>query len=118
MGSRILRESICISPTIERLSWFEEVCFYRLIVQCDDFGRLDARPAFLKSRLVPLRDDVDSATIDQTVRVLEEKGLLCRYEAEGLPYLQLLTWEKHQRVRNRRSKYPSPWPSDEQVADN
>ncbi len=117
MGSRILRDSICTSPTIEGLTWLEEVCFYRLIVQCDDYGRLDARPAFLKSRLFPLREDVSSETVLKTVTALEKAGLLWLYEVDGYPYIQLLTWEKHQRVRNRRSKYPSPWPEDGQASD-
>ncbi len=116
MPNRILRESICTSPTIEALSWFEEVCFYRLIVQCDDFGRLDARPALLKSRLFPLRDDVSSEVVMQAVERLEQAGLLQVYQADGQPFLQLLTWERHQRVRNQRSKYPSP--PDRQLADN
>lgn len=36
MGNRIIKESICSSPTIDQLSWFEEAFFYRLIVNCDD----------------------------------------------------------------------------------
>ena len=55
MPNRILKESICTSDTIDQLSWFEEVFFYRLIVNCDDYGRMDARPAILKARLFPLK---------------------------------------------------------------
>lgn len=41
------------------------------------------------------------------------------YEHDEQPYIQLYTWEKHQRVRNRRSKFPSPYPElDGQAADN
>ena len=36
MPNRIIRESICTSDSIDKLSWFEEVLFYRLIVNCDD----------------------------------------------------------------------------------
>lgn len=28
------------------------------------------------------------------------------YEAQGRPYLQLVTWADHQRIRNQKSKYP------------
>ena len=116
MANRILRESICTSATIERLSWFEEVCFYRLLVQCDDFGRMDARPTVLRSRLFPLREDLDGAAVAEAIWRLQEAELLVLYEAEGQPFLQVATWEKHQRVRNRRPKYPSPFP--EPVDDN
>ena len=117
MGNRILKESICTSASIESLSWFEEVCFYRLIVQCDDYGRLDARPLFLKSRLFPLREDVMTDTIMAAMARLAEVGLVWLYTVDDHPYLQLLTWETHQRVRNRRSKYPSPW-NESESADN
>lgn len=75
MPNRILKESICTSSTIEGLSWFEEVCFYRLIVQCDDYGRLDARPSLLKSRLFPLREDIDSDTVEKRHRGAGKGGL-------------------------------------------
>ena len=32
MPNRILKDSICVSKDILRMSWFEEVFFYRLIV--------------------------------------------------------------------------------------
>ena len=47
MPNRIIKETICTSDTIERLTPFEETFFYRLIVNCDDYGRMDARPAIL-----------------------------------------------------------------------
>lgn len=119
MSNRILKESICTSATIDRLAWFEEVCFYRLIVQCDDYGRMDARPSLLKSRLFPLREDIQSEAVWLAVVALADAGLLLLYESDGQPYLQLLTWEKHQRVRNKRSRFPAPYPEhDGQTADD
>ena len=44
MPNRIIKESVCRSDSIDSLSWFEEVLFYRLIVVCDDYGRFDGRP--------------------------------------------------------------------------
>ncbi len=117
MSNRILKESICTSATIEKLSWFEEVCFYRLIVQCDDYGRMDARPSLLKARMFPLREDIESEAVSQAVAVLAEVGLVLLYETDGHPYLQLTTWEIHQRVRNKRSRFPAPY-DDGQVADD
>ena len=54
MPNRILKESICSSDSINELSWFEECLFYRLIVNCDDYGRFDGRTAIIKNRLFPL----------------------------------------------------------------
>ena len=58
MPNRIIKESICRSDSIDSLSWFEEVLFYRLIVVCDDYGRFDGRPAVVKGSCFPLKDDI------------------------------------------------------------
>lgn len=107
MGNRIIKESICSSDTLDGLSWFEEVFFYRLIVNCDDYGRMDARPAILKARLFPLKD-IRPQQIEQAVDRLASAGIVDRYTANGQSYLQIVTWSKHQTVRNKKSKYPEP----------
>lgn len=108
MPNRIIKESVCTSPNIDRLSWFEEVCFYRLLVQCDDFGRLDARPALLKARLFPLKEELDTAAVTAAMDALEAVGLIERYTVLGQPYLQLPTWATHQKMRSPRQRFPAP----------
>lgn len=56
MPNRILKESIRTSDSINELSWFEEVLFYRLIVSCDDYGRFDGRVAIIKGTCFPLKN--------------------------------------------------------------
>lgn len=107
MGNRIIKESICISSSIDELSWLEEVFFYRLMVNCDDFGRMDGRPAILKARLFPLKN-ITTKDIESTINKLSAVGLVDCYTANNQPYLQLVTWGKHQVVRNKKSKYPDP----------
>lgn len=108
MPDRIIRESICTSDTIDRLSWFEEVFWHRLTVNCDDYGRFDARPAVLKSRLFPLKESVTMKSVEEALNKLSTVGLVMPYVCDGRPYLQLVTWEKYQRIRAKKSKYPSP----------
>lgn len=107
MPNRILKESICKSDTVDELSWFEEVFFYRLIVNCDDYGRFDARPAILKADLFPLKDTT-AKNIETALCKLSAVGLVYRYIVNDRPYLQLVTWEKYQQVRSKKSKYPAP----------
>ena len=107
MPNRILKESICTSDNIDQLSPFAEIAFYRLMVNCDDYGRMDARTKILKSRLFPLKDASES-DIKSWLKELSEADLITLYEVDGRPYLQMKTWEKHQQVRAKRSKYPSP----------
>lgn len=108
MPNRIIKESVCVSDSIDSLSWFEEVLFYRLIVNCDDYGRFDGRAAVIKSRLFPLKDSVTVKAVSDAINKLASAELVTLYVFEGKPYLYLPTWDKHQQVRARRSKYPEP----------
>lgn len=109
MPNRFLKESICTSDTIDQLTEAEENLFYRLIVNCDDFGRMDARPAIVRARCYPLRlATVSDDDIAARLNRLAEVGLIHLYEADGRLYLQMVTWAKHQQVRAKKSKYPDP----------
>lgn len=108
MPNRILKESICSSESIERMSLFEEVVFYRLIVQCDDYGRMDARATVLRSKLFPLRESVSAMAVSQAVEKLALIGVLKLYSSGGRPYLYLSNWEKHQSIRIKRARFPPP----------
>lgn len=108
MPNRILKESICTSDSIDSLSWFDEVLFYRLIVNCDDYGRFDGRPAVIKNRLFPLKENLTAKTVAGAIEKLASAGLVTLYAFEGKPYLYLPTWNHHQVVRAKSSKYPAP----------
>lgn len=108
MPNRIIKESICRSDSIDSLSWFEEVLFYRLIVSCDDYGRFDGRPAVIKGACFPLKDDITKKHISEAIDKLSTVGLVRGYEVQGRSYLQLTTWNCHQQIRAKKSKYPSP----------
>ena len=107
MPNRIIKESICASENVDQLSPFHETFFYRLIVNCDDYGRMDARVKILASRLFPLKD-IQPEEVQAALIALHGAGLIILYEVDGKPYLQMKTWDKHQQVRAKRSKYPSP----------
>lgn len=106
--NRIIKESICYSESIKGLSWFEEVFFYRLIVNADDYGRLDGRMELLQARLFPLRRDITDKAMEKALNALTTVGMVRPYMVEQKPYLQLTAWERHQQVRATKSKYPNP----------
>lgn len=112
MPNRVIKESIKRSPQIDSLTWFEEVVFYRLIVTADDYGCVDGRPVLLKNELFPTKDNVTRKSVEDAIRKLVSAGLLRSYEVNGMPYLLFPTWEKHQRIRNKRRKYPEPTEKD------
>lgn len=109
MPNRIIKESICTSEDIAKLSPEAEILFYRLIVNADDYGRYFGNPSIVKSNCFPLK--ADAYTLSQVLAWLDElqsAGLLIRYEAEGRQYLQFCKWKKHQSVRAKNSKFPAP----------
>ncbi len=107
MPNRIIKESICTSDNIDQLSAFQETMFYRLIVNCDDYGRFDGRPKILASKLFPLKD-IRVQQIEDGLRALTSAELVILYEVDGKPFLQMKTWDRHQQIRAKKSKYPAP----------
>ena len=108
MPNRILKESICTSDSIDSLGWFDEVLFYRLIVSCDDFGRFDGRTAVIKNRLFPLKENLTLKNVETAINKLARAGLVTPYTSGGKPFLFLPSWNEHQAIRAKRSKYPEP----------
>lgn len=108
MPNRMIKESIKTSAQIDELTWFEEVLYYRLLVTADDYGRCDGRIVLLRSTLFPLKEDVTKKDVEGAIEHLINVGLIRKYEVNGMPYLLFPTWEKHQRMRNKTSKFPAP----------
>ena len=109
MSNRTLKQSICVSEDINRLSWFEEVLFYRLIVNCDDYGRFDGRASVIRSQLFPLKDSLTAKAVEQALHELANVGLVEIYQSEsGRPTLRLPSWGTHQRILTRTLRGDSP----------
>lgn len=114
MPNRFLKESICTSSDIATLSWQEEVFWYRLIVNCDDYGRFYGDVEILRARCYPKQlSKVTSAVVTKMLDHLEQLDMVRRYVASDEPYVWLPAWPKHQGPpRAKGSKFPQP-PTDE-----
>lgn len=108
MPNRVIKESVCSSESIDKMSWFEECFFYRLLVNCDDYGCMDARPKILKAKLFPLKDRLSLKDIEDALHRMADIGCVRLYECDGKPYLYLPSWGAHQTIRAKRRKYPDP----------
>lgn len=109
MPNRIIKESICTSDDINELTSEQEVFFYRLIVNCDDYGRFDARADIIRSRLYPLKvDKVKIKDIESWLAALINKKMVMVYDVDGKKYLQITNWGSHQQIRAKKSKFPAP----------
>ena len=109
MPNRILKESICTSDNLDQLSPQEESFFFRLIVNCDDYGIMDARPKILLAKCYPLKlGTIKEGDINKWLKALIKAELCFLYEVAGRRYLKMTSWENHQQIRAHKSKYPKP----------
>ena len=109
MPNRILKETICTSDSINNLSQASEIMWYRLLVNCDDYGTMDARPSILLSKCFPLKvKAISESMIEKWVQELSANGLIQLYTNDNRRYLYLSKWEKHQQIRAHKAKNPRP----------
>lgn len=107
MPNRILKESICASPTLDKLSTKAENLFYRLLVNCDDFGKTDGRLIMILTNCYPLRvKKMQESELAELIIELVENELLKIYNSGDRIVIQINTWEKHQQIRAKKSKHP------------
>ena len=110
MPNRLLKESITTSEDINGLSAGAEILFYRLIVKADDYGIYYGNAHIVKSACFPLREeDIKAAQVTEWIKELINAGLIQKYTGtDGRDYLRFTTWNKHQQIRSKRSKFPPP----------
>lgn len=116
MGNRILKESICTSEKISRLSDFEFRLYIGLITQADDYGCCDGRTAIVRNFVFPLREGVSAARVEKALQRLVEVDAIRFYEVNGQRYLRFPNWLEHQRLRSHNPRYPQPPELKEEVA--
>lgn len=79
-----------------------------LLTYVDDYGRGSAEPDILKGFVFPRRKSVTEKNISDCLTDLACMGLIDLYEVDGESYLCFPTWADHQRIQQKRSKFPEP----------
>lgn len=108
MPNRIIKESIRTSRKINALSDFQFRLWTYLITFVDDYGRGDADPEIIKGLVFPRRKRVTESDIKTALADLAGTGCIRLYEIDGESYFCFPNWSEHQRVQNKKSKYPEP----------
>lgn len=95
--------------------------FIGLWTLADREGRLEDRPKKIKMEVFP----ADDVSVEEGIDALTEDGFIVRYEANGINYIQILSWHKHQtpHVKEQASTIPAPCehsacPSDSLIPDS
>lgn len=79
-----------------------------LITYADDYGRGSADPEILKGFVFPRRKRVTESDIAKALADLAGMGCILLYQVDGESYFCFPNWSKHQRVQQKRSKFPEP----------
>lgn len=108
MPNRIIKETIRTNKAINSLTDFQFRMWTYLLTYVDDYGRGSAEPDILKGFVFPRRKSVTEKNISDCLTDLACMGLIDLYEVDGESYLCFPTWADHQRIQQKRSKFPGP----------
>ena len=104
MPNRLIRDGFLDSSKVDSLSAEAERFFFRLLIACDDAGRMDGRLVMLRSKLLPLRPDTALDRIAEWLDECHRVGLVTPYECDGTPYIQVMRTQRYGKMAT--SKYP------------
>lgn len=78
--------------------------------QADEHGRLNGDAVWLKGRVFPYDDDIETGDLKALLDELEAAGRIQRYEVEGDPFIYLPKLAEHQRLEPGKveSRHPEP----------
>lgn len=94
------------SERVNNLSPPAEIFYFRLLCAVDAHGKLDARPALLRTKLYALQlDKKREADLPRLLQECEQAGLVRSYTVGGKPYLIVPNFRQRLRAA---SKYPDP----------
>lgn len=102
---RSIKPEFWTDEKVVELSAFARLLFIGIWNFCDDDGRMTYSHKRLKMQIFP-SDDVDCAAL---TREIEQQGMVHIYEVDGVEYLQVSQFFKHQKIDKRTaSKLPIP----------
>lgn len=87
---------------------FTRVFWLLLIVVVDSEGRGIDNPAWLRSRMFPLRQDIDFRQIEEAMIWLATRGMIICYEVDGRYYFTIPTFRTYQSGTEKEAKSVLP----------
>jgi hypothetical protein len=99
---RTLKPEITTDEKLARVSRDARLTFVFAITQADDDGLLPGNPRQLLAALFPMDETVTDRILAYWVKELVEIGV-CRWREtlQGAPVLEIVQWERHQRVDHK-----------------
>lgn len=107
---RMIDRSISTSRKLSKVSDRSALIFSWTIPHTDDFGRMDGDARMIRAVVVPLRD-YTVEQIEESLKELEDVGLIERYTIKEDIYLQVTNFDTYQKFRSDRDRvgqFPDP----------
>lgn len=113
---RTVKPEFWSSEQIVECSTNARLLFIGLWNFCDDAGIHPASAKTIKARVFPA-DDIDPSSVRRLLDELSSHGLIKFYTVEGVEYLWVTGWSRHQKVERPSFKYPKPPPKQHETPD-
>jgi translation initiation factor IF-1 len=91
---RTIKPDFFLDDEVAALNPLTRILFIGLWCLADKAGRLEDKPQKIKVQILPY----DKYDVDKELDVLAEKGFILRYQVEGVKYIQVISFNKHQAV--------------------
>lgn len=106
MRARNIKPGYYRNEDLAECSIWARYIFPGLWMLADREGLLEDRPKRIKADLLPF----DSVEVDPLLAELAQRGFILRYEVNGVRYIQVLRFKRHQNPHHREqpSKLPKP----------
>jgi len=104
--ARNIKPSFFTNDELAELNPIGRLLFIGLWTIADREGRLEDRPKKIKAEILPY----DSCNIGLLLNELQAHNFILRYEVNGLNYIQIITFTKHQNphIKEPKSTIPAP----------
>lgn len=104
--SRTIKPGFFSNDVLAQCEYGARLLFAGLWTIADREGRLEDRPTRIKGLLFPF----DRCNIERWLAALAERNFIFRYESEGVRYIQVLNFQKHQspHIKEPESLIPVP----------
>lgn len=86
-----------------------KLLFTWMIAHADNVGRMRGEAAYVRAAVIPHEPKVSDKDVASWLSEMVALGLITWYSVDGGSYIQLSSWEKHQRLdRMKSSAFPAP----------
>ena len=105
--SRNIKPGFFLNDELAEIEPLGRLLFAGLWTMADREGRLEYRSKKIKAEILPY-DGCDAVLL---LRALEEKEFIFMYEADGVSYIEITNWHKHQNPHHMEAPSEIPAPS-------